>query len=212
VSTVDKQPPLAIPPYGRINMNRLRIIIAAVLALMLVSVVFIASNEAYSQAPTISLNPESGFATVAITGSDFPGGWDITIEWDGTEIATVPQYVYVDEDGYFVAFISVPTQTDPGRHTVTAEANMEAQSPEEASATFTVIDMTGPEGAAGAEGIAGRDGTPGPVGSQGPQGPQGPTGPEGPPGMPGSSAPGIAGVVVALAALGLTILGMIIRR
>ena len=139
---------------------------------------------------------------------------ELTVYWDGKEI---PAVVYADEQVDFVAFISVPTQTDPGPHEVTLTAHYPEQSEydEEASATFTVIDMTGTQGVRGergAQGLPGNDGSPGSIGSAGSQGPEGNPGPEGPPGAPGPATAGMAGIVVAAAALVLTILGMILRR
>ena len=183
-------------------MKRLRFIIAALLAVALLSTAFLASNEVYS-AQSITLSPTSGFSNVTITGTGFfieemgLQSTELTVYWDDEEI---PALVYGGEVVDFVAFITVPTQTSPGRHRVTVK-----EYDDEASATFTVVDMTSPEGPPGPEGIPGNDGTPGSVGPPGPAGPQGPEGPAGPPGLPGPATRGVAGVVLALAALGLTL-------
>lgn len=191
-------------------MIRLRLITVILLVAALMSVAVFNSNEAYAQ--SISLSPTSGFSTITITGSGFMGsGYPVTIAWD-TADNVIPAVVYYGEVD-FTAYITVPTQTEPGEHLVIADDGIYS-----ASATFTVIDMTGPQGSqgvqglAGPQGIAGNDGIPGPMGVQGPQGPQGSAGPEGPPGIPGTSTAGVAGVVVALVALGLTVLRMITKR
>ena len=62
------------------------------------SAVFLITEEAYSQDVSINLSPTSGFATVAISGSDFPDNSYIIIEWDGKSIPTVPRLVYIDPD------------------------------------------------------------------------------------------------------------------
>ena len=194
-------------------MKRFRLITAILLVAALMSVAVFNSNDAYAQ--SISLSPTSGFSTITITGSGFMGsGYPVTIAWD-TADNVIPAVVYYGEVD-FTAYITVPTQTEPGEHLVIADDGVYS-----ATATFTVIDMTGSQGPqgiqgtqglAGPQGIAGNDGIPGPMGVQGPQGPQGPAGSEGPPGIPGTSTAGIAGVVVALVALGLTVLRMITKR
>jgi len=143
-------------------------------------------------APTyITLTPEEGFSVTTVSGFGFTGDSEITIEWDGVELPTVPKEVYAQEDGRFTAIISVPTQTEPGPHTVTVtdEEGLTA------SATFEVIDMTGPEGpqgprgSSGSTGPEGPEGPPGPEGEKGDPGPAGPAGPKGEEGDPGSAGP-----------------------
>lgn len=187
-------------------MKSLRYIVVLLLALSLVAGVFLIGNEAYSQ-EELTLSPTSGFSTVTVSGVDFFGG-TVRILWDGKEIPTYPEFIYPGEGGEFTAFITVPTQTSPGRHTVTAED----QEGGRATATFTVSDMKGAQGPAGPAGSAGTDGSPGAPGPAGPAGPAGAAGNEGPQGLPGSSSAGVAGVVLALAALGLTIVRMIFKR
>jgi hypothetical protein len=86
--------------------------------------------------------------------------------------------VITDPNGSFTVLISVPTQTNPGSYTV----NATDESGNWATATFTVVDMTGPQGPAGLQGPQGPKGDKGDTGSQGPIGPQGPQGTEGRPG------------------------------
>jgi hypothetical protein len=185
-------------------MRRLKIISAVLLAVSSVSIVFLTGNEAYSQVapePSITLSPSSGYSFVTVSGSDFTGNYITAIYWDDEVLPTFPSSVSLFGGG-FEASIIVPTQTDPGRHTVTAVDDYG----DDATATFTVVDKTGPEGPPGPEGYPGSDGAPGSPGPQGPPGPPGPEGPEGPPGPPGTSSRGYATVVVALAAVGLTLL------
>ena len=192
-------------------MKRLRFIIAALLALTLIAVVLFAGGvpSQASPAANIELDPTSGFSTVTITGYEFTpssvAAVTVAIYWDGEEIPTYPPFIFTDfytGDFTRTVFITVPTQAESGRHTVTA-TDSEGVS---ASATFTVIDKTGAEGPPGLQGSPGDDGVPGSVGPQGPAGPPGPEGPAGAPGLPGPTTRGVAGVVLALVALGLTLL------
>jgi len=133
----------------------------------------------------ISLVPNTGFASTTITGFDFEPDSAITITWDGTPIPTVPSPLISDSTGNFTAIISVLTQTAPGVHTVKA-------TDEEgfwAEATFTVVDMTGPEGQAGATGPQGPAGPKGDTGPTGPAGAAGPAGTAGEQGERGEAAP-----------------------
>ncbi len=61
------------------------------------------------------------------------------------------QYVELRRVDRFTAIISVPTQTEPGEYTVSATDQEGAL----AHATFTVIDMTGPQGLPGEPGSGG---------------------------------------------------------
>ncbi len=183
----------------------------ATLALLLTLVlVGTTANEAYSQAPRITLSPTSGFSTVTVSGTGFFGG-QITIYWDGDPIPTVPSplYGYDTQAGGFTAIITVPAQTTPGEHDVGAID----QERTAASATFTVIDMTGPQGLPGERGPAGEPGSSGPPGKPGPTGELGPPGPPGETGSPGEAGPGggisIVAIILALIALGLQVVGRI---
>jgi len=131
--------------------------------------------------PYLSLVPDTGIASTTIVGTFNPNS-TITVTWDGTPIPTVPSPLITDSYGNFTALISVPTQDEPGPHTVRAtdeEGNW-------AEATFTVLNMTGPQGPEGPEGPQGETG---PEGPEGPEGPAGETGPEGPEGEKGAAGP-----------------------
>jgi len=127
----------------------------------------------------VVLMPSTGFASTTVTGSGFSNNSKITIKWDGTSIPTVPSPLITDANGNFTATINVLTQNSPGTHTV----NATDESGNWATATFTVVDMTGPQGPKGDKGDKGDTGAEGPIGPQGPQGPQGLQGPQGPPGV-----------------------------
>jgi len=138
-------------------------------------------NYAIPPPRNIVLSPYTGFASTTILGSGFSNSSRVTITWDGTTIPSVPGSVLTDTTGSFAALISVPTQTAAGAHTV----NATDESGNWATATFTVVDMTGPQGPAGLQGQQGPKGDTGPQGSTGPQGPKGDTGTAGPPGSAG---------------------------
>lgn len=107
----------------------------------------------------LSLVPDTGFAATTIEGGGFAANSRITITWDGTPIPTVPSSLITDENGNFTATISVLTPNEPGPYTVGAtdeEGN-------EASAAFTVLNMTGPQGPAGEAGPAGEKGVAAPT-------------------------------------------------
>jgi len=120
----------------------------------------------------LTLTPTSGFATVIVAGSGFSPNSKVSITWGNVKIPTVPSLLFTDTNGNFTALISVPTQNAPGVHTVRATDESEIG----ASATFTVVDMTGPQGPQGPQGLKGDKGDKGDTGAQGPMGPQGPPG------------------------------------
>lgn len=122
--------------------------------------------SAYSRVRTIDLTPDVGFSSTTVVGLEFAANSTVTITWDGTLIPTVPSPVITDSDGNFTAIISVLTPNDPGPHTV----NATDESGNWATATFTVVDITGPQGP---EGPQGEQGDPGDTGPQGPEGPKG---------------------------------------
>jgi hypothetical protein len=200
-------------------MKRLGILVVVVLFLTMV-LVGVTADKAYSQAPRITLTPSSGFAATTVYGTGFVSG-QVSIYWAGTRLPTVPTPVYVTvatgaQLGTFTAIITVPTQTKPGEYLVTAQDERGTS----ASATFMVIDMTGPQGPQGAPGPAGSTGPMGPSGSAGKQGPpgeQGPPGKQGPPGEqgpPGGAGPSAAGmsiiaIILAVIALALAVFGRI---
>ena len=204
-------------------MGRISLLLSLVLLLTMVIVVTTA-DKAYSQdgvTPTITLSPESGFSSITVSGSGFMGV--VSIYWDSTPppLPTVPTVVYASAGtnyNEFTAIITVPTQTAPGVHTVTA-TDIDGHI---ADADFTVIDMTGPQGprgepgpagTAGPAGATGAPGEPGPRGEQGLPGERGITGPQGetgPPGEPGSgSGLSILALVLAIIALAIAVLGRI---
>ena len=113
--------------------------------------------------PVLGLVPDTGFASTTIVGSGFSANSEITITWNGTSIPPVPSPLTTDSDGNFTAIISVLTPNDPGTHIVKATD----EKGHSAEATFTLVDMTGPEGPQGEQGE---------TGPQGPQGEQGPAG------------------------------------
>jgi hypothetical protein len=190
---------------------------AIVLTLILTLVVIGANaDEVSSQVQaSITLSPTSGFSTTTISGRGFVG--QINIFWDNSRIPTVPSSLFSFDtaQGDFTGIISVPTQTVPGDHLVTARDDQGNT----ASATFTVIDMRGLAGPAGETGPQGSPGETGPAGSPGSQGRPGEPGPQGPMGLRGETGPAgesgpgagmsIVAIILALAALGLMIFGRI---
>jgi hypothetical protein len=165
--------------------------------------------------------PDSGVAATTVVGIGFNPDANVTISWDGTVLPTVPTIVTVNSNGIFTAIISVPTQTTPGVHNITATDDEGAS----ANTTFTVIDMTGPageDGEDGATGPAGEDGATGPAGpagdtgatgatgATGPAGEDGATGPAGAAGEDGTAAPveGVYGALI-LAVIALLIAGLV---
>jgi len=167
----------------------------------------------------LSLVPDTGFASTTLTGSLAPNSL-VTVTWDGTEIPTVPSPLVTNEYGEFTAIISVLTPTEPGPHTVVATDEMGNS----AEATFTVVDMTGPQGEAGPQGPTGPTGLTGPKGDTGPAGPKGDTGTAGskgdtgatgatgPQGPQGSAAPieyVAASVVLAIIAIVIAAYGIV---
>ncbi len=126
--------------------------------------------------------PDSGVASTTVVGIGFNAGEIVTVTWDGIVVPTVPAIVVVDPNGIFTAIIGVPTQTDPGAHTITTTDDEGAS----ASTIFTVTDVTGPAGADGADGADGATGPAGPAGADGADGADGATGPAGPAGPAGA--------------------------
>ena len=154
----------------------------------------------------ITLTPATGFAATTVSGLGFAPNSAITITWDGTPIPTVPSPLMTDVNGTFTAIISVLTPLDPGDHIVTATDALGNS----AEATFTVVDMTGPQGPQGATGPQGEPGEQGETGLQGPQGSPGATGPQGETGPAGEMPieyivipviPSIAAIALAIFAL-----------
>ena len=140
------------------------------------------AQVATAASPSILLSPSSGFSTIMISGTDFSSiiNNNITVYWRGSPIPTFPLKIETDY-GEFTAIINVPNQTDPGFYNITVIDSQGLQ----ASAIFTVINMTGPEGPKGDTGPQGPEGTFGEKGDTGEQGIQGEKGDQGPPGQMG---------------------------
>ena len=214
------------------------------LVILVTLLVAVTPAAVYAQ-ESITLTPSSGVATAVVVvegaGFDSTGGQSsIHIKWggvDGIEMDTFPETVIVEEGGTFTATILVPAQATLGPHEVYV---WEEWYPEDgiteaaASALFSVIDITGPEGPEGPEGSdgdrgprglsgptgpsgstgtsgkqgpAGEPGTIGPPGPAGPAGPAGPPGEQGPPSEPAPTGGIIAAIVLAIIAIGLTVFG-----
>ncbi|GEM_PF-1923064 len=138
------------------------------------------SQVAY--AASLTLSPNSGFSSIMVVGAGFSPGDNITIFWDGSAIPTILSPLYVGLGGGFTALINVPSQTKPGSHNVTAKGLVGGTN---ASALFTVVNMTGPNGPkgdAGSQGAQGSTGQKGDTGEKGPAGEPGSKGDQGPPG------------------------------
>jgi len=179
-----------------------------VLALVIPLTMLFTAQVVYSQdAGEISLNPQEGISTITVTGTGFVGY--ITVYWDGEVIPTLPYDVLPDgPSGYFSAIISVPSQKDPGEHTVKVEDNYDHVD----TATFTVTDLTGAKGPTGNKGPRGERGREGPTGEPGPMGPvgsPGPTGDMGPPGPPGETGQ-TAFMAPLIISIGAVVLGLIV--
>ncbi len=191
-----------------------RLSFLGILTLLLTFALGLTVQKVYAQnEPQIWLSPTVGISITTVSGTGFVGY--ITVYWDGEKIPTVPYDVLPEEpSGYFSAIISVPTQTEPGNHTITVEDKYENT----ASATFEVIDLTGKRGPTGSKGPRGergergRQGLPGEQGPMGGQGPAGPTGEQGLPGFQGEPSPTVmlAPLVLSIGAviLGLILLGL----
>jgi hypothetical protein len=120
--------------------------------------------------PVLELVPATGFASTTIVGSGgFAANSKVTITWDGTPVPTVPMEITTDAYGNFTAVISVLTPNVPGAHVVNATDEFGRSW----STTFTVVDMTGPQGEEGLQGVQGATGATGAQGAKGDQGDQG---------------------------------------
>ena len=95
--------------------------------------------------PSINLTPNSGFTFCTVTGCGFAPNSKLTVKWDNMQTSTVPFTLTTDSWGNFTAIILVATPDEPGNHTIHVFDDWG----NEASATFTVIDMTGPPGPQG---------------------------------------------------------------
>lgn len=111
----------------------------------------------------ITLTPSTGFTCTTIAGSGFTNNSRVTITWDGTIIPTIPNTATTDAMGDFTAIVTVPAQTTVGTHVV----NVTDELGNTATATFKVVNMTGPQGSQGSKGENGTQGLQGPQGSAG---------------------------------------------
>jgi len=188
-----------------------RLSLFGILTLLLTFAMGVTLQEVFAQnEQQIGLSPTVGISTTTVSGTGFVGY--ITVYWDGESIPTVPYDVLSEGPyGYFSAIISVPTQTEPGDHTITVQDKYDNT----ASATFEVIDLTGkrgPTGSKGPRGERGRQGPPGEQGLMGVQGPPGTPGEQGPSGIQGEPSPTVmlAPLVLSIGAviLGLILLGL----
>ena len=183
-------------------MKRVSLLVVMTLLLVL-TVAGAMPGEVCAQEASITLTPNEGFSVITVSGQGLEG--PVSISWEGKLIPTVPAPLWGDNEGTFTAIITVPTQTKPGRYTVTAARIRGADA---ATAVFTVVDMTGAAGPAGPAGQAGQAGQAGPAGPEGPRGPAGETGPAGPPGEMGE--PGVAGESAGAHATGLSIAAIVL--
>ncbi len=130
-------------------------------------------------AANLTLSPNSGFSSIMVAGSGFSIGDNITILWDDEAIPTIPFPIIIGGGGTFTALINVPSQTEPGSYKVTAKGFVGGIN---ASAFFTVVNMTGPQGPKGDTGPQGSTGEKGDTGEQGLVGETGAKGDQGPQG------------------------------
>lgn len=159
-------------------------------------------------AASITLSPNTGFSSIMVVGTGFTPGNNITIFWDANPIPTILSPLLVGLGGDFTTLINVPSQTEPGSHTVTAKDFTNGVN---ASAFFTVVNMTGPQGPkgdTGDQGVQGPKGEKGDTGEQGPIGETGPKGDQGPQGEVSSllSILSIFALILSILSLFLTIL------
>jgi len=137
--------------------------------LLLISSLFAIVTACDEADPAITLSPPQGFAMTMIAGTGFDESKTISIAYDGAVQSTVPATVKTDNKGSFTAIISIPDELAVGRHTITANDSHRNS----ASSTFTVVDMTGPQGVQGIAGQNGKDGIDGINGKDGMNGANG---------------------------------------
>jgi len=102
----------------------------------------------YAESAAIVLSPDKGVSAITIKGSGFKPVSAVTIYWDGKAIPSVPLQVSTDGTGAFTCIVTVYNQTAVGAHEVKATDAAGTS----AVATFTVIDLKGPQGDPGAQG------------------------------------------------------------
>ncbi|MDE1764309.1 MAG: hypothetical protein KGH88_08710, partial [Thaumarchaeota archaeon] len=81
----------------------------------------ILSTAVFSAGPSLSLNPTNSPAgdTVTVTGGGFGKSSQVTLTYDGIQLATVPSTITTDKSGSFTATFTVPATTT-GQHTLVA--------------------------------------------------------------------------------------------
>jgi hypothetical protein len=105
----------------------------------------------YGESAAVVLNPDKGVSAITIKGTDFEPDSVITVCWENLSIPTVPLNVSTDETGAFTCIISVYNQTAAGAYQI----NIVDSTGTTATATFTVLDVTGPKGDSGQAGTSG---------------------------------------------------------
>jgi hypothetical protein len=145
---------------------------------MFVFLLFVFVSQGVNAA-SISLSPSSGFSSIMVVGSGFSAIDSITIFWNGSKIPTIDSPLYTNLLGNFTALINVPNQIKPGTYNVTVKGSSGLVN---ASAFFTVVNMTGPQGPKGDTGPQGSTGEKGDTGEQGLVGETGAKGDQGPQG------------------------------
>ena len=137
--------------------------------------------------PAIVLSPNEGVSAFVVSGSGFKPCRAITCYWDGSVVPVVGSS-HVGSDGSFTVLMAVQDQGVSGVYNVTVEDSCGRV----ATAFFTVLDMTGPQGDVGPQGDGGERGTQGiqgPMGFNGTDGTNGTEGLRGPPGFNGLIGP-----------------------
>lgn len=76
------------------------------------------SQDGYNICDLMSMSPTTGTAgtTVNLSGSGLPGASEVTINWDGSSLTTIP----IDGSGNFSGSFTVPADAAAGDHTVSA--------------------------------------------------------------------------------------------
>jgi len=102
--------------------------------MLVVIFVFTASANAQSICDIAAVTPLSGTAGSTVSASGGLSGGDVTVMWDGTAIATIPN------DGSTGAFsddFTVPTDAAPGIHTIIL--SIPSEGTYDCPFTFTVV-------------------------------------------------------------------------
>ena len=132
----------------------LTVFVVLLLSLPLIAIVSACTTPPTSTTPTLTLSPPQGFAMTMITGTGFGQYKIISVDYAGAVQSTIPISVKTDITGTFTAIVTIPNELAVGTHTITATDSNGCT----ASATFTVVDMTGAQGLRGIAGQNGIDG------------------------------------------------------